>query len=423
MAITRRVFLKNGGLALAAVGFAEVAGPSFLGRSVFAAEPARAEGGRKTLVCLFQRGAVDGLNMVVPYGDADYYSLRPGIAIPKPGGAGSAIDLDGFFGLHPAMAPLKPLYDARHLAAIQACGSPDATRSHFDAQDYMESGAPGAKTVATGWLARAIRACPEDRARKTPLRAVSRTTQTPRSLAGDAEALAIPDLANFGVGGRAPSVAAGFEAMYAGADGDSVRATGRESFEAIRMLKGLEPARYIPANGADYPRGAPGPQLRDLAQLIRGNVGVEVAFTDCGGWDTHVNQGGSEGQLAARLHDLAQALFAFHTDLGDKMNDVLLLTMSEFGRTAAENGNQGTDHGHATCFLAMGGPVAGGKVYGRWPGLTKEQLNEGRDLALTSDFRLVFAEVAARHLGARALAPIFPGFTVDAAKFPGLVRA
>lgn len=422
MSISRRVFLKNGGLALASIGLAPVLGPSFLRRSVFAAEPEAAEGGRKTLVCLFQRGAVDGLNMVVPHGDADYYKLRSSIAIPKK----TVVDLDGFFGLHPALAPLKAVYDAGHLAPIQACGSPNGTRSHFDAQDYMESGAPGNKSINSGWLARAIAACPEDRAKSDLMRAVSLTDTVPRSLQGDADALAIPNLSSFGVGGRgrgAAMAAAGFEAVYDGPGNDALRGTGRDSFEAIKMLKSIKPEDYRPANGADYPRGPLGDSLRQIAQLIKANVGVEVAFADCGGWDTHVNQGGAEGQLATRLRDLGQAMAAFYADLGDKMDDVVFLTMSEFGRTARQNGNAGTDHGHATCFLAMGGKVKGGKVHGQWPGLALDKLNENRDLALTTDFRDVFGEVASRHLGAKALASVFPGYTADPAKFRGIVRA
>jgi uncharacterized protein (DUF1501 family) len=327
--------------------------------------------------------------------------------------------------LHPALSDVKPLYDAGHLAAVQACGSPDGTRSHFDAQDYMESAAPGDKTVSSGWLARTLEACPEDRAKRTPLRAVSLTPALPRSLQGDREALAVSDLATFGIGGRGrdADAGAGFESMYEPAVGDALHTAGRDSFEAMRMLKSLEPRAYRPANGAVYPRGRLGDALRQIAQLIKADVGLEVAFAEGGGWDTHVNQGGSQGQLATRLREMGQALAAFHADLGDRMGNVVVLTMSEFGRTARQNGNMGTDHGHATCFLALGGSVRGGKVYGDWPGLAPEKLHEGRDLALTTDFRDIFCEVASRHLGARTLDAIFPHYKADAHRFRGIMRA
>ena len=424
MPVSRRLFIRNGGVTLATVGLAPVFGPAFLRRTAFAAEPVMSAGGRKTLVCLFQRGAVDGLNMIVPHGDPDYYTLRPTLAIPRTGAGGnSVVDLDGFFGLHPALAPLKPVYDAGHLAVVHACGSPDSSRSHFDAQDYMESAVPGDKTVTNGWLARTLAACPEDRAKVTPLRAVSMTSILPRSLHGDLDALAIPNLATFGIGGRRDNpIAAGFEKMYAGENGDVLHASGREAFEAIRMLKRVDPRKYVPSGGAIYPRGGIGESLKQIAQLIKAKVGVEVAFADCGGWDTHVNQGGAQGQLATRLAELGQALAAFHMDLGDAMKDVLLLTMSEFGRTVRENGNGGTDHGHATSFLMMGGPVKGGKVYAAWPGLAPDKLNDGRDLAMTTDFRDVFAEAAVRHLGAANLKAIFPKFAASPERFKGLLR-
>lgn len=425
MSVTRRVFLRNGALALAGVGLEPVF-PSFLGRSVFAAEPEKAGGGRRVLVCLFQRGAVDGLNMVVPHGDPDYYRLRTTLAIPRTGARGDAVlDLDGFYGLHPALAPLKPLYDAGRLAAIHACGSPDATRSHFDAQDYMETGAPGDKKVSTGWLTRTLAACPEDSRKPSPMRAVSMTPSMPRSLYGDDKALSIPDLTTFGIAGAGRQTRAaeeGFEAMYAEATGDVFQGAGRDSFEAIRVLKGLNPRDYRPASGATYPRGRLGDSLRQIAQLIKADVGLEVAFAESGGWDTHVNQGAAQGQFANRLREFGLAIAAFYTDLGDRIQDVVLLTMSEFGRTARQNGGGGTDHGHATSFLALGGSVQGGKVYGEWPGLAPESLHDGRDLALTTDFRDVFGEIAAKHLGARSLSSIFPKHTASAERFRGIIR-
>ena len=451
MNTSRRVFLKSGALALASIGITPGLGPDFLRHAALAADDKRAsnsKGGRKVLVCIFLRGAVDGLSMVVPHGDADYYKLRTvgpgGIALARTGAEG-VLDLDGTFGFHPALAPLKPLFDAGHLAPIQAVGSPNATRSHFDAQDYMESGVPGNKSVATGWLARVSAQCPEDsdsRGNKM-VQTISMTPRLPRSLDGDKDALAIADLASFGVGrgnagggkrdkNAAPAMpttptgggnGGGFEALYDGAVGDVLHGTGQETFEAIKILSNLNPRTYAPDGRANYGNSPLGQSLRQIAQLIKADVGTEIAFAETGGWDTHANQGGAQGQLARRLGDFAQSLSAFWTDMGDRMADVTVLTMSEFGRTARQNGNGGTDHGHGTCFLALGGQIAGGQVRGQWPGLAEDKLNENRDLAVTTDFRNVFAEVAGRHMGVQDLQTVFPNFAVDAKNFRGIVKA
>jgi uncharacterized protein (DUF1501 family) len=434
MDMNRRLFLKRGALALVTVGSMPMWGPGFLRQLVFAAEPTRGAG-RKVLLCIFQRGAVDGLSMVVPFGDKDYYAVRSDIAIAEPtqkAGAEGVMDLNGFFGLNPNLASLLPAYKSGQLAFIQACGSPSATRSHFDAQDFMECGTAGDKSVASGWLNRMLQQCPEDRAKLTPFRAVSLTAMLPRSLQGEHDALAIPDLKTFGVGvagsaGHAREVAAaassGFEGMYDNAVDGVLHGTGKEAFDAIAMLKAADPTKYSPQNGAQYPPGQFGRALMQIAQLIKANVGLEVAFAEIGGWDTHANQGGATGQLANRLREFSSALAALYQDLGDRMADVVVLTMSEFGRTVRQNGNRGTDHGHATCFMVMGGPVRGGKVYGKWPGLAREQLFEGRDLALTTDYRDVFAELSQKHLGARNLDKIFPGYKPDPRRYHGLIRA
>lgn len=430
--ITRRMFLKRGGLALVSVGTLPVWGSSFLQNLVFAAEPTRAAGGKKILICIFQRGAVDGLSMVVPFGDPNYYKVRSEISIAQPSvkaGNEGAVDLNGYFGLHPAMADLAPLFKKGHLAIVHACGSPNATRSHFDAQDFMECGVSGDKSVYSGWLNRTLLSCPEDRAKLTPFRAVAMTPLLPRSLQGDHEALAIPDLKTFGVGTGAAAVpsmnssatAKGFEGMYESAVGDVLHGTGKEAFDAIDMLKKADPTRYQPANGATYPGGSFGRSLQQIAQLIKASIGVEVAFAEVGGWDTHANQGAATGQLANRFTEFSKGIAALYQDLGDRMADVVILTMSEFGRTVKENGNRGTDHGHATCFLALGGPIKGGKVLGKWPGLAREQLFEGRDLALTTDYRDIFAEIAQKHLGARDLASIFPKHKLDPKNYRGLM--
>jgi uncharacterized protein (DUF1501 family) len=398
--ITRRTFLKAGGCALVAYAGA----PRFLLRTAHAA-PASG----KVLVAVFQRGAVDGLSMVMPHGDSGYAGVRPSIGLqpPRRGESERALDLDGFFALHPALAPLVPLWDNRALAVAHACGSPDTTRSHFDAQDYMESGTPGVKSTTDGWLSRAIGARP---AQSTPFRAVAIGPALPRTLQGGVGAISMQSLDRFDVRtGPDGAARVGFESLYEQGVRDLLYGTGRETFEAVKMLKSARASRIAPANGAEYPRVPLGEALRQIAQLIKANVGLEVAFADMQGWDTHVGQGAERGLLALRFRDFGAALAAFSQDLGDKMSDVVVLTMSEFGRTVAENGNRGTDHGHATAMLVLGGGVRGGRVYGRWPGLGHHQLFEGRDLAVTTDFRTLFSEVATRHLAVSA-APIFPGF-------------
>jgi len=406
----RRVFVKDGALALVTLGLS----PSFLRRVTFASELKNARKG-KVLICLFQRGAADGINMVVPHGEAAYYSARPNIAIPRPrsGSTDAAIDLDGFFGLHPALEPFAKLYRDGLLAPIHAVGSPSATRSHFDAQDYMESGTPDRKSTQDGWLNRYLAVqgtCQEcATAEKSAFRAVSMTPQTPRILEGPAAAVAMNSLGEFTVRGAGNS-ADRLEALYRTGEADLVHGAGREMFEAVRLLQSANPQRYQPEHGADYPRCQFGQRLREIAQLIKSGVGIEVAFADVCGLDTHVNQGASTGQLAARLTDFSRSIGALVTDLGDRMDDIVILSMSEFGRMVRQNGNGGTDHGHAGAMFVIGGGVKGGKVHGTWPGLEREQLYEGRDLALTTDFRAVFADVLSRHLGAANLAPVFPGY-------------
>jgi uncharacterized protein (DUF1501 family) len=400
--MNRRAFLKNGSLALVTLGFA----PAFISRTV---QAARAR--QKVLVAIFQRGAVDGLNMVVPFGERAYYEARPSIAIPRPGSASAdgAVDLDGFFGLHPRMAPLAPMFKDGSLAIVHASGSPDETRSHFDAQDYMESGTPGVKSTRDGWLNRYLH--DKDHASASPFRAVALPSQLPRSLQGPEPALAINAIDQFGIraGGASPAVASTFEMEYASAADSLLHPAGQDAFDAVKMLKTANPDRYSPANGAAYPRSGFGDAMRQIAQLIKSDLGLEVAFTELSGWDHHVNEGSTTGQLAARLDDFAAALSAFARDLGDAMADVVVVTMSEFGRAVQENGNRGTDHGHGNAMLIFGGPVSGGKVYGRWPGLEREQRWEGRDLAITTDFRDVFTEVVTGHLGATDVSRIFPG--------------
>ncbi|HZQ21368.1 MAG TPA: DUF1501 domain-containing protein [Terriglobales bacterium] len=407
--LTRRVFLRNS--ALAVVGTAAM--PSFLTRAAFGAESLGSRS--KRLVVIFQRGAADGLNIVVPHAEAAYYAQRPSISIPR----NAVLDLDGFFGLHPAMAAFQPLWKERALAIVHAAGSPDPTRSHFDAQDFMESGTPGIKATDDGWLNRSLRGLPEN-PDKAAFRAVALGPSLPRILSGSQPAVAINSINDFGVAGanaKAAPIANTFEAMYDQSVDAVLHGTGRETFDAVKMLKSADPARYTPARGANYPKGRFGDSLKQLAQLIKANLGVQVAFADIGGWDHHVNEGGTQGQIANVLRDFADSLAAFWTDLGNLGEDTVVVTMSEFGRTVRENGNRGTDHGHANVMVVLGGPVKGGKVYGQWPGLEQSQLYEGRDLAVTTDFRRVIGEATYRHLGNHDLNMVFPGFDNQAGRF------
>jgi uncharacterized protein (DUF1501 family) len=419
MPVSRRIFLRDSAIAMVGVG----SSPLWLERAAFAQTSTGQR--KKVLVAIFQRGAADGLNIVVPHGEQHYYDLRPSISVPRPSAnvakEDSAIDLDGMFGLHPSLAPLKPLWDSRQLAIVHAAGSPDPTRSHFDAQDYMESGTPGFKATNDGWLNRAL--LPVE-GRPSPVRAVSLGPTLPRSMRGDNEAVAVESLGTFGV--RDAAAAKALEAMYAGSSDQVLNGTGRATFEAVALLQSLQKTPYQPAGGAQYPGGRFGDSLRQIAQLIKADVGVEVAFADLGGWDHHVQEVGpkaSVGQLAARLTELGGSLAAFYKDLGDRMEDVVVVTMSEFGRAAKENGDRGTDHGHANVMFAMGGPVQGGKVYGQWPGLAMEQLYEKRDLALTTDFRDVLGEAVFSHLGNRQIGKVFPGYKGGAERFRGYLRA
>jgi uncharacterized protein (DUF1501 family) len=398
---SRRLFIKSGALAMLSLGFA----PRFLARA------AAATGNRRRLlIAIFQRGAVDGLNMVVPFGEAEYYKVRPTIAIPHAGEPNGAIDLDGFFGLHPRMAPLRFLWDNRSLAVVHACGSPDHTRSHFDAQDYIESATPGVKNTRDGWMNRYLQVSSSNR---NPLRGVSLTRRMPRSLQGEAPVLAMGRVDEFGVGGDS-AARASFEAAYSTAADAVLRHQATEAFEAMRTLRRATPT-YRQAASIAYPRSPFGQALQEIARLAKSDVGLEIAFAESTNWDHHVNEGGATGLVAARLDDLSRSIAALIMDLGNLMTDIVILTMSEFGRAVAENGNRGTDHGHGNAMLVIGGPVEGGKVYGRWPGLTVEQRFEGRDLAVTTDFRDVFTEIVDRHLGAApaALASVFPGYSAN----------
>ncbi len=417
----RRYFLKASGIGLASFGFMTAA-PDFLHQFANAQTLTGKDGKRKILITIFQRGAVDGLNVVVPHGESEYYNLRPTIAIGAPNKADGAVNLDGFFGLHPSLKPLEKFWQSKQMAVVHSVGSPDNTRSHFDAQDYMESATPGVKSTRDGWLNRILQS--ETKKNASPFQAVALTGQVPRSLMGRAPTVAMTNMADFAInaGAYTGAVQGGFEGIYQQMNAkDSLGETGKETFEAVNFLKKANPAQFKAENGAQYPNSALGRSLLQIAQLVKANVGLEVAFAEAGGWDTHSNEGGARGQLANLLRDFGQSIAALATDLGARMDDVVILTMSEFGRTARQNGTGGTDHGHGNQMMILGNSVKGGKVYGDWKGLKNEQLNEGRDLAVTTDFRDVFAEIAGRHLGNTSYDKIFPGYSVNAKNFRGFM--
>jgi uncharacterized protein (DUF1501 family) len=416
----RRYFLKSSGITLASFGLMSVA-PSFLHQFANAATVTDAFGKKKILITIFQRGAVDGLNMIVPHGESEYYNLRRTIAVAKPNQADGALNLDGFFGLHPSLKPLEKFWQSKQMAIVHSTGSPDNTRSHFDAQDYMESGTPGVKATRDGWLNRVLQTKKSEH--DSPFRAVALNGQIPRTLVGRAPTIAMTNLSDFAInaGVYTNAVQGGFEGVWQQNAQSGLGETGKETFAAVNFLKKANPAQYKAENGAQYPNSQLGRSLLQIAQLIKAGVGLEVAFAEVGGWDTHSNQGGSRGQLANLLRDFGQSIAALATDLGKQMDDVVILTMSEFGRTARENGTRGTDHGHANAMLVLGNSVKGGKVYGDWKGLGESELNEGRDLAVTTDFRDVFGEISYKHLGNKNLDKIFPKYSPSPSKFRGII--
>jgi len=389
--LTRRFFLRSSALALAGFG----AAPAWIVRA-----SAQAGSKRKILIAIFQRGAADGLNIVAPFFEKAYFDLRPSIAVQQPGKTNGGIDLDGRFALHPSLQPLKPLWDSGQLAVIHAAGSPDPSRSHFDAQDYMESGTPG-RISEGGWLNRAL---PPAGPGASPVRAIAMGAQLPRTLRGNQAAVAVNNLDQFQV--RNQNAASILESMYATTPDAKLMSSGKETFEAVKMIDTINKSPYTPANGAQYQGVEFGRGLQQIARLIKADVGVEAAFAEIGGWDHHTNEA---PQLTQLLQQFGNSLSAFAKDMGDRMEDIVLVTMSEFGRTAKEDGNGGTDHGHGNVMMVLGGPVNGGKVYGRWPGLEPEQLYEKRDLAVTTDFRDVLGELVVHHLGQKADSA-FPGY-------------
>src|SRR5580698_7483159 len=426
--LTRRIFLRGSAIAMAGMGEA----PMWLARA--AATEGRK---RKTLVAIFMRGAAGGLNIVVPFGDPRYRELRPNLALQAPrkedendnnGPFGNVIDLDGMFGLNAGLRPLKALWDKKQLAIVEATGSPDPSRSHFDAQDYMESGTPG--KTGDGWLNRALGEPGTD---ASALRAVALSSRVPRSLRGQREAVALGNVQDFNISDE--ERLAILRNMYSLTPDEAMRRTGRDAFEAMKIVQSVakDPAPNGGARGFAAESAAPAPlqnnrptynaggqlgrNLQELARLIKAGAGIEAAFAEIDGWDHHQNE---NNQMSNLLREFSNAIAAFCQDMGDRMEDVVIVTMSEFGRTVEENGTGGTDHGHGSMMMVLGGPVLGGKIYGEWPGLEKEQLYEGRDLAVTTDFRMVLSELVRGHLGRTDLSSVFPGF--NAKRELGLLR-
>lgn len=420
--LSRRDFLKTAASTLPAWTLGPTGADRWLPR-LTVLSPREQESQANILVCVFLRGAMDGLNVVIPHGDADYYRLRPTLAIPEPaaGNDATGIDLDGFFGLHPSLRPLKDVWDDGGLAVVHATGSPDPTHSHFDAMDYMERGTPGDKQVTSGWLARHLQTLATRSG--SPFRAVGFGTLLPTSLRGPVPAIALRSIADFHLGGRrAFEQAAEFQGAIAEMYATDTALGPRAGFtlDAVQLLERVAADVYTPQNGAVYPVGEFGEALQQVAQLVRAEVGLEVAAVDYGGWDTHIAQGALEGQMPSLLADLGAGLAAFYHDLGDTMKRVTVVAMSEFGRRAEENGGGGTDHGHGNLMFTMGGSIHGGRVYGVWPGLAPDQLVAPGDLAVTTDFRSVLGELVQTHLLNPALDQVFPGF--QDFQFPGLAR-
>jgi uncharacterized protein (DUF1501 family) len=408
--VTRRGFLKAGGLTLLGIGIGGV--PSFMARAASSSKIMAPYRKNKILVCIFQRGAMDGLMAVMPFTDIYLKAARPTLfmSAAKEKADKPLIDLDGRFGLHPSMQVFESLFHEKQLAIVHGMGSPNTTRSHFDAQDYMESGTPFNKNTPSGWLNRAVGLLGHE---ATPFQAVSVTSSLPRSLYGNHAALAIKDLKDFAVqlkGNPAgASVAAkSFEELYDQTSSSLLKETSKESFDAVKMLQLADVRNYTPANGVSYPNSPLGNSLKQIAQLIKMNVGLEVAFAESGGWDTHFNQGTYNGMFARNVADLSNSIIAFWRDVEVYQDDITVMTMTEFGRTVKQNGTGGTDHGRASCSFILGNNVLGGKVHGTVNPLAVENLEDGRDLAVTTDFRSIFSEVASIHLKLENKNTLFP---------------
>jgi len=412
---SRRSFLTRGMASAAAItlGPQIMALPQWLPR-VALADPHVGPAG-DTLVCIFLRGGADGLNMVVPHGDDEYYRRRPTLNIPRPDDNQAVdarvLDLDGFFGLHPSLAPLSEIYTAGDIAFVQATGSPDETRSHFEAMDLMERGAT-TNGDYTGWLARHLASL--DTGNESALRAIGVGDMLPASLTGAVSSTAMQSIAEYHLRGsdeRLGEMTALLQAMY-NRQQDLLTAVANQTFASIDILQRLDAEPYLP-HGRGYAENDFGKALQMVAQLIKAEVGVEVACVDLGGWDTHVAQGNVKGVQANLMAELAAGLAAFYEDLQEQREGVTAVVMSEFGRRVQENGGLGTDHGHGSMMMVLGGGIQGGQVFADWPGLQPEQLVSPGDLAITTDYRDVLGELLRKRLNNPRLANIFPGYNVN----------
>ncbi len=404
----RRAFLKSGGLAMFGIGIGGV--PAFVVRAAETQKILSPYKKNKILVCIFQRGAMDGLMAVTPFTDSYLKAARPTLFMTAANSQKTPlIDLDGRFGLHPGMKAFEPFFKEKRLAIVHGIGSPNNTRSHFDAQDYMESGTPFNKGTDSGWLNRAVGLLGHD---ASPFRAVSLTSSMPRSFYGENPTVSISNLQDFGLqmkGGANINMAAkSFEELYDKTTSGLLKETGKESFDAVKILKGANVKNYQPLANANYPKTPLGNSLIQIAQLIKMDVGLEIAFAESTGWDTHFNQGTENGVFARNVADLSNSITAFWNDLGAMQDDVTIMSMTEFGRTVKQNGTGGTDHGRASCNFILGNDVNGGLVHGSVAPLAKENLEDGRDLAVTTDFRSVFSEVADKHLKINNDKVLFP---------------
>lgn len=405
---TRRGFVKNASLALFSLGMGGV--PTFIVQAAASFKKINLYKKNKILICIFQRGAMDGLMAVTPFNDEFLKAARPSLfmeaGINKP-----LIDLDGKFGLHPAMKSFDNLFKNKQLSIVHGIGSPNNTRSHFDAQDFMESGTPYNKGTNSGWLNRAVGLLGHD---ITPFSAISLTSSLPRSFYGSNAAIAMSNIQDFKIQSKginatvANNISNSFEDLYDQTSNNLLKDTGKESFDAMKLLQNINTKNYQPANNVVYPNSALGNSLKQLAQLLKLDVGLEIGFAEQGGWDTHFNQGKETGTFARSAKDLSDCISAFLTDIEQFQDDVVVMTMTEFGRTVKQNGTGGTDHGRASCNFIIGNNVDGGKVHGIIQPLTIENLEDKRDLAVTTDFRTVFNEVAEKHLLIKDTASLFP---------------
>lgn len=402
--ISRRDFLK-----LASSFAVAPALPAWMPRMAFA--PQGVEPAGDILVVVFQRGGMDGISAVIPHGDPHYYENRSALAIPEPedGSDKTGIDLDGFFGLHPSLRPLKDLWDEKTLALVHAVGSPDPTHSHFDAMDYMERGTPGEKSIPTGWIGRHLQTAPWQN--ESPFRAIGMGGVMQAALRGPIPVTTLKSISDFHLQGdvsQLTEIRARLESLYnlgSTLDGDAV-----ETFNAVNILDKIDVNNYTPSGGAAYPETEFGMAMKQVAQIAKAEIGLEVACVDIGGWDTHNQQGQLEGELPTLLNEFSSGLASLYHDLGERAKNVTIVTMSEFGRRVKENASDGTDHGHGNCMFVLGGGVNGGKVYGQWPGLAPENLFDGIDLNITTDYRDVLGEVVEKRLKNPALAEVFPTY-------------